>query len=150
MLRWFERRLDPYPTAEPTQPPAGMLAFLLHYLKGSKRWFAVMMVLTAALALSEIALFGLLGSIVDWLSKADRASFMATEGPKIWAIAAVVVLVLPLVVLGESLSINQALMANLPQRIRWLLHRYVLRQSMTYFQDEFAGRIAANLMQTAL
>jgi len=48
MLRWFERRLDPYPTAEPTQPPAGMLAFLLHYLRGSKRWFAVMMVLTAA------------------------------------------------------------------------------------------------------
>ena len=150
MLRWFERRLDPYPSAEPTQPPNGLLAFLLHYLKGSKGWFALMMVLTATLALSEIALFGLLGNVVDWLGKADRATFLATEGPKIWIVAAVIVLVLPLVVLGESLAINQTLMPNLPQRIRWVLHRYVLRQSMTYFQDEFAGRIASNLMQTAL
>ncbi len=150
MLRWFERRLDPYPSAEPTQPPTGMVAFLRHYLRGATPWFIVMMVLTALVALSEIGLFGLLGNVVDWLSKADRATFLATEGPKIWLVAGVVVVILPLIVLGESLVINQTLMGNVPQRIRWMLHRYVLRQSMTYFQDEFAGRIATNLMQTAL
>ncbi|MEO8757337.1 MAG: ABC transporter ATP-binding protein [Devosia sp.] len=150
MLRWFERRLDPYPTAEPDQPPAGMLTFLLHYLRGSKRFFAAMMVLTAAVALSEIALFGLLGNVVDWLGKADRANFLASEGPKLWVLGGVVVVVLPIIVALESLFINQTLMANVPQRIRWLLHRFVLRQSMSYFQDEFAGRIASNLMTTAL
>jgi ATP-binding cassette subfamily B multidrug efflux pump len=150
MLRWFERRLDPYPPAEPGQPPAGFLPFVLHYLNGSKRWFGLMVVLTAAVALSEIMLFGFLGNIVDWLSSADRATFMATEGPRLWLAGIAVVLVLPVVVALESLVINQGLMGNLPQRIRWLLHRYVLRQSMSYFQDEFAGRIGANLMQTAL
>ncbi len=150
MLRWFERRLDPYPSAEPVQPPKGMLAFMLHYLKGAKRWFAAMMVLTALVALSEIALFGFLGHVVDWLSAADRSTFLATEGPLLWLIGGVVVLVLPVIVALESLTINQTLLGNTPQRIRWMLHRYVLRQSMTYFQDEFAGRIATNLMQTAL
>jgi ATP-binding cassette subfamily B multidrug efflux pump len=150
MLRWFERRLDPYPTAEPEQPPTGMLAFLLHYLRGSKRYFAFMMVLTALTALSEIALFGLLGNVVDWLAKADRTTFLATEGPKLWLLGIAVVVVLPAITWFESLVINQVLMGNVPQRIRWLLHRFVLRQSMGYFQDEFAGRIGANLMQTSL
>jgi len=150
MLRWFERRLDPYPPAEPVQPPTGFMAFLRHYLKGSKRWFALMVVLTAAIAISEIALFGILGNVVDWLSKADRTTFLATEGSRLWIGGIVVVIVLPAMVALESLTINQVLMGNLPQRVRWLLHRYVLRQSMSYFQDEFAGRIGANLMQTAL
>jgi ATP-binding cassette, subfamily B, multidrug efflux pump len=150
MLRWFERRLDPYPPADPAQPPAGFMAFLRHYLKGSKRWFALMVVLTAAIAISEIALFGVLGNVVDWLSKADRATFLQNEAPRLWVGGVVVVVVLPIIVLLESLTINQTLMGNLPQRVRWLLHRYVLRQSMSYFQDEFAGRIGANLMQTAL
>jgi ATP-binding cassette subfamily B multidrug efflux pump len=150
MLRWFERRLDPYPTAEPQQPPTSFLAFMRHYLMGSKRWFALMVVCTALMAISEISLFGVLGNVVDWLSKADRATFLQTEGPKLWLGAIVVIVVLPLIAWLESLTINQTLMGNLPQRVRWLLHRYVLRQSMSYFQDEFAGRIGANLMQTAL
>ena len=61
-----------------------------------------------------------------------------------------ILVVLPIVVTTQSLVINQGMMGNIPQRIRWMLHRYVLRQSMSYFQDEFAGRIATNLMQTAL
>jgi ATP-binding cassette subfamily B multidrug efflux pump len=150
MLRWFERRLDPYPTDEPQQPPAGMLAFLLHYLRGSKRYFAMMMALTAAMAISEIALFGLLGHVVDWLGKADPATFLASEAPKLWWLGIAVVIVLPVIALFESLVINQVLMGNVPQRVRWMLHRLVLRQSMSYFQDEFAGRVGANLMQTAL
>ncbi len=150
MLRWFERRLTPYPSDEPRQPPGRMLAFMLHYLRGTKRWFAFMMVLTASAAISEIALFGFLGNVVDWLGKADRATFLQTEGPRLLLIGAVVVFVLPVVIGLEALVINQVLMGNIPQRIRWMLHRYVLRQSMTYFQDEFAGRIATNLMQTAL
>ena len=150
MLRWFQRRLDPYPTGEPGSPPGTMLAFMRHYLKGTKRWFALMMVLTAAVAISEIVLFGILGNIVDWLNGANRATFLATEGPKLITIGVVVVLVMPVIVILEQLVINQTIMGNTPQRVRWLIHRFVLRQSMSYFQDEFAGRIGANVMQTAL
>jgi ATP-binding cassette subfamily B multidrug efflux pump len=150
MLRWFERRLDPYPTAEPTQPPAKLLPFLLFFLKGSKRLLVVMGVLTAAIALSEVVLFGFIGNVVDWLSRADRTTFLQTEGWRLAGMALFIVVLLPIIGAAQSLVINQGMMGNIPQRIRWLIHRYVLRQSMTYFQDEFAGRVATNVMQTAL
>jgi ATP-binding cassette subfamily B multidrug efflux pump len=150
MLRWFERRLDPYPTDEPQQPPGKMLAFFLFYLNGSKRLLLAMAVLTATIALSEVVLFGFIGNVVDWLSRADRATFLAAEWPRLVLMGVFILVVLPIVVTTQSLVINQGMMGNIPQRIRWMLHRYVLRQSMSYFQDEFAGRIATNLMQTAL
>jgi len=150
LLRWFQRRLDPYPTAGAGQPPGTLLAFMLYYLKGTKGWFAAMVVLTALVALSEIVLFGLMGHIVDWLATANRDTFLAEQLPKLWPIALAVVVGMPIIVVLESLVINQTLMGNVPQRIRWLLHRYVLGHSMTYFQDEFAGRIATNVMTTAL
>ena len=150
MLRWFERRLDPYPPAEPEQPPARMLAFFMFYMKGAKRWLALMAVLTACIALSEVLLFSFIGNVVDWLSRADRATFLATEWPRLLAMAVFIFVLLPVIGAAQSLTINQGLMGNVPQRIRWMIHRYALRQSMSYFQDEFAGRVATNLMQTAL
>jgi ATP-binding cassette subfamily B multidrug efflux pump len=62
----------------------------------------------------------------------------------------IVVVLIPLLQATDSLIIHQALLGNFPQRIRWMAHRYLIRQSMSYFQDEFAGRIGAKLMQTAL
>jgi ATP-binding cassette subfamily B multidrug efflux pump len=150
MLRWFERRLDPYPVAEPEQPPRGLLAFCLHYSKGAKKWLALMAVTSAAIASFEIVLFGFIGNIVDWLSKADPATFLQTEGWRLFAMGAFVIIVIPaLQLLGAAVS-QQTLLGNYPHRIRWMAHRYLIRQSMSYFQDEFAGRIAAKLMQTSL
>jgi len=150
MLSWFERRLDPFPSDPPVLPPRTLLGFCLFYIRGAKRWLALMAVLTATIALSEVSLFGFMGSIVDWLSNADRASFLATEGWKLWVMGGFVLIFLPIVIALQSFVIHQVMLGNVPQRIRWLMHRYVIRQSMTYFQDEFAGRIANNVMQTAL
>ncbi len=150
MFNWFESRLNPYPRAEPEQPPQGMLAFALHYSKGAKRWLLAMAVLGALIALGEVMLFGFLGSVVDWLSNADRATFLETEGWKLWLMGIVLIGVLPALQFVDTFIIHQTLLGNFPQRIRWLAHRYLIRQSMSYFQDEFAGRIGAKLMQTAL
>jgi len=150
MLRWFETRLEPYPADAPTEPPRGLLAFSLHYIRGAKRWLALMAVFTALIALSEVMLFGLMGNVVDWLSSANRETFLQDEGAKLWLMGAFVLIVLPLVIATQSFVIHQTLLGNVPQRIRWWMHRYVINQSMTYFQDEFAGRIAAKLMQTSL
>jgi ATP-binding cassette subfamily B multidrug efflux pump len=150
MLRWFEARIDPYPSASPDMPPRGMLAFCLHYVNGAKRYLVVMAILTATIALSEVSLFGFLGNVVDWLSKANRETFLRDEGLRLWLMGAFVLIALPIVISLQSMVINQTLLGNLPQRIRWMMHRYIIRQSMAYFQDEFAGRIATKLMQTAL
>ncbi|KKB81264.1 multidrug ABC transporter ATP-binding protein [Devosia soli] len=150
MFSWFEKRLDPYPQTDPTEPPKGLLAFCLHYSHGAKKWLAAMTVLGAGIALLEISLFGFMGSIVDWLSAADRQNFLATEGWKLIGMGIVLLVVIPTFQIVDALIIHQSLLGNFPQRIRWMAHRYLIRQSMSYFQDEFAGRIGAKLMQTSL
>ncbi len=150
VFKWFEGRIDPYPQTEPQQPPKTLLGFCLHYSFGAKRWLAAMTVLGAAIAIGEVMLFGFMGSLVDWLGTADKATFLANEGWKLGLMAIVLLVVLPLLQLIDSLIIHQSLLGNFPQRIRWMAHRYLIRQSMSYFQDEFAGRIGAKLMQTAL
>ncbi|MET3926155.1 ABC transporter ATP-binding protein [Devosia sp. 2618] len=150
MLRWFEQRLNPYPPGDPVEPPKGLLAFCLHYSHGAKKWLALMAFAAAAVAIGEIIVFGFIGDVVNWLADADPATFMQTDGWKLWLMALMVVLILPAFALISTLTMNQTLLGNFPQRIRWMSHRYLIRQSMSYFQDEFAGRIGAKLMQTSL
>jgi len=150
MLRWFENRLDPYPSDAPAEPPRSFIAFCLYYMDGAKRWLVYMAVSAALIAILEVMLFGFMGNIVDWLTGAERESFFANEGSKLLLMAAVVLLALPVLSLLNTMVIHQTLLGNFPQRIRWMAHRYLIRQSMNFFQDEFAGRIAAKLMQTSL
>ena len=150
MFRWFERRLDPFPVEEPTQPPRTLVAFCLHYTRGSWPYLITAALLMAAIAITEVWLFSFLGNIVDWLSNQDRNTFVQNEGWKLTGMFLVVMGLLPLLILFNSLFSFQSLMGNYPMRIRWLVHRYLLRQSMSFYQDEFAGRIATKLMQTAL
>ena len=150
MFRWFERRLDPFPPEPPRQPPAGLWAFCRHYTRGAWKWLGWMALFTTAIAVAEVSLYAYVGSLVDRLGEADPAGFLAAEGTQLAWMAVLVLLVLPLLVLLNSLLMHQTLLGNYPMRIRWNVHRYLLRQSMGYFQDEFAGRIATKLMQTSL
>ncbi|RUM95907.1 ABC transporter ATP-binding protein [Pseudaminobacter arsenicus] len=150
MFRWFEKRLDPFPPGEPVEPPKTLIAFCLHYTRGTWPYIAATGLLITAIALAEVWMFSFLGQIVDWLSAQNRETFLQTEGWKLAAMGFVVVVLLPGMALLQSLVHDQTLMGNYPMRIRWDVHRYLLKQSMTFYQDEFAGRIATKLMQTAL
>ncbi|MBZ9708342.1 ABC transporter ATP-binding protein/permease [Mesorhizobium sp. ESP7-2] len=150
LFSWFERRLDPFPSAEPVEPPKTLVAFCLHYTRGAWPYILVDAVLVAAIAIAEVWMFGFLGRIVDWLSGQNRETFLQTEGWKLAGMAFIVLFALPGTVWLHSLLNQQTLMGNYPMRIRWQVHRYLLKQSMSFYQDEFAGRIATKLMQTAL
>ena len=150
MFRKFESLLDPFPPQEPTEPPKTLVAFCLHYTRGAWPYILMTTILMSVLAFAEVWLFSFMGSIVDWLSKADRATFLQTEGWKLAAMAALVLVVMPVLDWFRSLLSQQTLMGNYPMRIRWMVHRYLLKQSMAFYQDEFAGRVATKLMQTAL
>jgi ATP-binding cassette subfamily B multidrug efflux pump len=150
MLRWFENRLDPYPAAPTTQPPRSLYAFCRHYTRGAEPWLVLMALLTSAIAVTEVSLYAFTGSNVDRLSSHTPATFLQEEGWKFGLMALVVLVVMPALNLLSAMVIHQTLLGNFPMRIRWRVHRYLLRQSMGYFQDEFAGRIATKLMQTSL
>ena len=150
MYRWFESLLNPFPPEEPVEPPKTLVAFCMHYTKGSWPLIMISAILTAMIALAEVWMFGFLGNIVDWLSAQNRETFLQTEGWKLAGMALLVLVLLPMTVLFNSWLNHQTLFGNFPMRIRWQVHRYLLKQSMTFYQDEFAGRIATKLMQTAL
>ncbi len=150
MFRWFESRLDPFPAEEPTEPPKTLVGFCLHYTKGSWPYIAMSAALTALIGLIEVWLFGVMGQIVDWLSHQNKDTFLQTEGWKLFGIAVLILLINPIIDWTRLLLNQQTLMGNYPMRIRWQVHRYLLKQSMSFYQDEFAGRVATKLMQTAL
>ncbi|WP_132999993.1 ABC transporter ATP-binding protein [Luteimonas arsenica] len=150
MFGWFESRLEPFPDAPPRQPPQGLVAFCLHYTRGAGGWLALMAVLGALIAVAELGLYVYLGAIVDRLGEHTPATFLAAEGTRLAWMALLVAVGLPLLVFVDNLVQLQVLLGNFPMRIRWNVHRYLLRQSMGYFQDEFAGRISTKLMQTSL
>lgn len=150
MFTWFEKRLDPYPDLIAQEPPKGLVAFCLFYSRGAWPWVLAMAFFAALIAIVEVSLFAFLGNIVDWLSSHSRETFLVDEGRNLILFGLVVLIILPGVALVHSLIMHQTLLGNYPMRIRWLMHRYLIRQSMSFFQDEFAGRISTKLMQTAL
>ncbi|MCB1386248.1 MAG: ABC transporter ATP-binding protein, partial [Nitratireductor sp.] len=150
MFRYFETRVDPYPPEEPQAPPAHFAAFCWHYTKPVAGWIAAMSVLGACLAAGEVTLFGFLGSLVDWLSGSERVGFIDREGTRLVLMGLFLLVVLPVVLILHSLIIHQTLLGNYPMIARWQMHRYLLGQSMDFFANEFAGRIATKVMQTSL
>lgn len=150
MLRLFERFINPFPPEHPSQPPKGLFAFCRHYTRGMEIPLGLMSLLTALLAILEVSLFSFMGQLVDWLVDKDPQTLFSEEGEQLLWMAVMVVVALPLVVLLHALLVHQTLLGNYPMKIRWLGHRYLLNQSMTFYQDDFAGRLATKVMQTAL
>ncbi len=149
MLASFERLLDPYPDAAPAVPPRRFFAFMWQCIEGARGFIAAMIVLTAVTGAFEALLFSMLGHIVDWLAAANPATLWARERATLLAFGGVLAASVGVVGL-QALLRNQVLAANLSMRLRWNFHRLMLRQSMGFYQDEFAGRVAAKVMQTAL
>ncbi|WP_028305111.1 ABC transporter ATP-binding protein [Oceanospirillum maris] len=150
MFSFFERLIPAFPKEEPQQPPAKLLQFCLHYTKGMGIPLLLMSVLTAGVAVLEVTLFSFMGQLVDWLSTQDPKTFLEQEGATLFWMALVPLVALPLVGLLHSLVVHQSLLGNFPMVIRWQAHRYLLKQSVSFYSNDFAGRIATKVMQTAL
>jgi len=147
---WLEGRVDPFPMQQPGLPPEGLLSFTWHYTKPFLPLLLASTLFSAVIAFLEVYLFAFLGNLVDLLAQADRASFWQDHGTKLTMMGMIVLIILPVLnFFSESIS-HQGLRGNYAMRIRWVAHRYVLRQSMDFFTNDFAGRVATKVMQTAL
>ena len=149
MLSWFERLVPPFPDNPPEQPPAGFFAFIWSSTQGIRGLILLLAILTALIGAFEALLFAMLGNIVDWLSKVPPHLLWQQEKQNILLLTAVL-LASPLLIAAQALVKYQALNGNFAMRLRWNFHRHLLGQSMTFFQDEFSGRVSAKMMQTAL
>ena len=148
-LRWFERRLPPYPPAEPVLPPTGFLPFIWRMTAGARGYFVGMAALSALIAFYEVFLFATLGRVVDRLGEIRPSELITTHGTALTWLAGIMLASIALVAL-QTIVKHQALAINFPMRMRWNFHRLMLGQSMAFYAEEFAGRITTKIMQTAL
>ena len=149
IFKFFENRIEPFPQDEPSQPPQTVLAFCWYFSKTAWPYLVSVAVLVAIIALLEVMLYGFMGNIVDWLSNADRATFLVKEKSTLIWMGIVTLVALPLTTALHSFVLHQSVFGNYPMIIRWLSHRYLLNQSYSFYQDEFAGRIATKVMQAS-
>ncbi len=150
MYSYFESLINPYPDDEAKQAPDTLLAFFWHYTRPSWKYLAMMAVLIMVISATEVALFGFLGNIVDWLSEANRETFLQDEGMKLGIMLVFILIIMPLIGLFHSMILHQTILGNYGMVMRWQMHKYLLRQSMSFYSDEFAGRVATKIMQTSL
>ncbi|VVM82769.1 ABC transporter ATP-binding protein [Pseudomonas fluorescens] len=149
MLGFFEKLLYPFPASEPSPPPQGFFVFLWACTQGVRGKIAAMAALTMIMSALEVLLIAMFGHIVDWLSVQVPSRLWAERGETLLWLVAVMVASIAVVAL-QTVVKHQTLTVNLPMRLRWNFHRLMLGQSMAFYQDEFAGRITAKVMQTSL
>ena len=149
MFALFEKLIHPYPDRLPPVPPRGFLSFVWACTRGLRRHVLAMALLTAVIGAFEALLFAFMGHIVDWLGAVRPERLWVEQGARLAWLGAIL-LASPLLVVLATLLKHQALAGNFPMRLRWDFHRRMLDQSMSFYQDEFAGRIATKVMQTAL
>ncbi|SEK66451.1 ATP-binding cassette, subfamily B, multidrug efflux pump [Pseudoxanthomonas sp. GM95] len=148
IFRWFETLIDVFDRPDQGAPPHGLARFYWHYLRRGGWVLAAMCVVGFAVALVEVALFDFLGKLVDLAKAEDAAGFFDRHGAQLLGMAAIAVLLRPLLMALGDLLMHQSVTPALTARIRWQQHRHVVRQSLSFFQNDYAGRIANRIMQT--
>jgi ATP-binding cassette, subfamily B, multidrug efflux pump len=149
MFSIFERWVNPFPEGPVPLLPRGFISFLWSCSKGMRVYIGAMMLLTAIIGAFEAWLFSVLGRVVDWLSVTPPALLWTKERTHLLMLAAILVASIAMVAL-QTLIKQQSLAGNFSMRLRWIFHRNMLAQSLGFYQDEFAGRVATKVMQTAL
>ena len=149
IFSWFENRIDPYPEHVPPTPDAGLFRFIWSCIDGVRGWILVLAVCSAVIGILEAVLFQFVGEVVDWLGKYSPETLLAEKGAALTAMG----LLLAFFIVWRFFASNvrlQTLQGVFPMRLRWNFHRQMLNQSLGFYQDEFAGRVSAKVMQTAL
>jgi ATP-binding cassette subfamily B multidrug efflux pump len=149
MFAFFEKKIDPYPEAPPRPVPRNLWAFVWQCTEGGRGAILVMTLMTAITGVFEASLYAIIGYLTDWLAAISPARLWAEEGRRLFWLAVLLLGSIAIVIVG-ALYKHQVLSSALPMRLRWNFHRLMLSQSMGFYQDEFAGRVSAKVMQTAL
>lgn len=149
LFRRFESLIDVFKPSPDVAPPTGMLRFYGHYLKQVWPLMLAVLVIGFFAALIEVALFSFLGQLIDMAqASTDANSFFSEHRNELLWMLLVTLVIRPIVFGLHNLLTHQAINPGLTNLIRWQNHRYVLKQSLNFFQNDFAGRIAQRVMQT--
>ncbi|MFZ9197754.1 MAG: ABC transporter ATP-binding protein [Paracoccaceae bacterium] len=149
MFKFFEGLVDPYaPYPQTDTPPHKLWPFLADYIRPFRKVFAATAVLSVLAAFADVALIWYVGRLVDQLASAGPAGFWAAHGAELIGVALAVLILRPLLLVGNIALLHNTILPNFGTMIRWRAHAHVIRQPVGWFESDFAGRIANRIMQT--
>ncbi|MFJ3049398.1 ABC transporter ATP-binding protein [Pseudomonas nitroreducens] len=148
LYRRFERLIDPFRDVPERMPPSDVIHFYVYYLRQVWPVFLALLFVGLIVALIEVALFSYLGRIVDLAQGTAPADFFTLHGRELIWMAVVALILRPVFNGLHDMLVHQSINPSMTNLIRWQNHRYVLKQSLAFFQNDFAGRIAQRIMQT--
>ncbi|MFL5094864.1 MAG: ABC transporter ATP-binding protein [Xanthobacteraceae bacterium] len=148
MFSLFEKTLTPTGLPERPEPPGGLIAFYWHFARQAQGLFIALFVIELVVALLDTAVPWFIGRIVTLVTSVPADRFVSQTWPWLVAMALVVLIARPAIVLARYLVTNQAIAGPFTNLIRWQSHWHVVRQSWAFFQNDFAGRISNRVMQT--
>jgi ATP-binding cassette subfamily B multidrug efflux pump len=148
MFRWFEKQIDPFaPFDETETPPISVSGFAWHYLRPIRFWFVLLFVIALLVGLFEASLYILIGWLVDLLTQSSPDRIWAEHGNALLLVGAMILIVRPALHFVHGLVSNQLIVPQSTNMIRWRTHVYTLGHALSYFQADFAGRLANRIMQ---
>jgi ATP-binding cassette subfamily B multidrug efflux pump len=148
MFRFFEKVLVPTAVSDGAEPPPGLAAFYWHFARQAKPLFIGLFAIGFVVALLDVMIPVFIGKVVTLVTESKPEELLATAWPWLIGMALVLLVLRPAAFATQHLLMNQAIAANVTNRIRWQNHWHVSRQSWAFFQNDFAGRIATRVMQT--
>lgn len=148
MFHFFEKSLKPTAIPGSGEPPPGLIAFYWHFARQAKPLFAGLFAIGFAVALLDVMIPVFIGKVVTLVTEGKPEELLASSWPALLGMAVVLLVLRPAAFTTQHLLMNQAIAANVSNRIRWQNHWHVSRQSWSFFQNDFAGRIATRVMQT--
>jgi ATP-binding cassette subfamily B multidrug efflux pump len=140
--------IDATATPGPGPPPQGLAAFYWHFIRQTKGWYGAMFVASLAVALLDTVIPLIIGRLVALMEATDRQAAIDAQWPVLMGMIVLVLVVRPIVILADITIRTNALLPGATSLIRWQSHWHVVRQSLAFFQKDFAGRIANRVMQT--
>ena len=150
MFKLFETIVSPFPDEPVVQPPKSLISFVWHYTKPFRFLLFALLVTSAIIAAIEVYMFSTIGQIIDWMQTSEPSTFFESHGSTLLTAGLIIMVVWPLMNYVDSCIEHQGLLGNFAMQIRWRTHRYLLRQSTSFFSNDFSGRIATKVMQTSL
>ena len=149
MFRFFETRIDPFREHDESMPPASLFGYYGRYCRQVWPFLVALMAIGLVVSLIEVSILRFVGALVDTLRSTSPDRLLREHGGDFLAMGLLILVGRPLANFTHDLLTQQAIAPGMTNLIRWQTHRYVLRQSLTYFANDFAGRIASNIIQAA-
>jgi len=150
MFKLFENAVSPFPEIDVEQPPAKLSLFIWHYTKPFRFLLISLLFTSAIIAGIEVFMFSIIGDMIDWMQESDPDTFFDQYSNQLFWMMVLILFIWPALSWLDSALEHQGLLGNFAMQIRWRAHRYLIRQSNTFFANDFSGRIATKVMQTAL